>query len=119
MTKQPYQAIKEAVDKTASAAAIASAKSDLLSRLRRTFRGFDVRDDSDENVLVSRYLGEWEVPDGEEDDGDYDWMVPTQKSSEMIKQIVAEVEKAYPVKIQPQVEEKSYIDFVITARDKP
>src|SRR5262245_1872978 len=36
-----------------------------------------------------RYFGDWEVPRDEEDDGDYDWKVPTAATRRMLDALVA------------------------------
>lgn len=63
---------------------------------------FDVRD-----------WGDWEVPEGEEDDGDYDWKVMTKKSREYLTDIIRAVEKRHPkVKLSYSPEEKNWIRII-------
>lgn len=44
----------------------------------------------------ARYVGDWEVPADEEDDGDYDWKVPTVATRKRLDEIVAMVNKRNP-----------------------
>jgi hypothetical protein len=42
------------------------------------------------HAFSARYVGDWEVPSDEEDDGDYDWMVPTAASVKRLNAIAKE-----------------------------
>lgn len=66
-----------------------------------------------EVVCAVRDFGDWVVPDDEEDDGDYDWEVPTDATMEIIQKIKTPIEQRFSVKIQPSVEEKNWIYFYI------
>lgn len=60
-----------------------------------------------------RDFGNWVVPDDVEDDGDYDWEIPTDETLQIVDRIKNTVEQEYNVKITPSVEEKNWIDFYI------
>lgn len=64
-----------------------------------------------------RYWGDWQVPEGEDDDGDYDWKEPTPASSARGKALVAEVQKQFPnVELSASAGEKEWINFTATPR---
>ncbi|QIG71397.1 hypothetical protein EVB32_289 [Rhizobium phage RHph_TM39] len=64
-----------------------------------------------------RYWGSWEVPDGEDDDGDYDFEVLTSKSSKSLQNIVEPIIKKYPsLDIYYQTGEKNYITVHATVK---
>lgn len=57
-----------------------------------------------------RDFGKWEVPADAEDDGDYDWQVPTAETGARAAQIVAEVQARHPgLKLSFAVEEKNWL----------
>jgi hypothetical protein len=56
----------------------------------------------------ARYVGDWEVPADEEDDGDYDWKVPTAASRKMLD----EMTKSFGCTWQNEGE-KCWINFFI------
>lgn len=57
-----------------------------------------------------RDWGQWQVPEGEEDDGDYDWEEMTPKSSAALKALVDGVAKQFPgFTFSPQTGEKNYL----------
>jgi hypothetical protein len=68
--------------------------------MKNADRRCDVCDDIDEfNGWYTgdvRYWGTWVVPDGEEDDGDYDWKVPTDDTSRKIDAIIKTIQAQYP-----------------------
>lgn len=45
--------------------------------------------------VSARYWGKWEVPEGEEDDGDYDWEVLTKKSRDELRKFMDSLSKKY------------------------
>ena len=47
----------------------------------------------DKDSLSVRYWGKWEMPEGEEDDGDYDWEVLSKSSQAQLKSVVTKFEK--------------------------
>jgi len=47
-------------------------------------------------MLHVRYFGAWEVPEDAEDDGDYDWKVPTADTRRRLDSLVAEYRKQIP-----------------------
>ena len=63
--------------------------------------GFDVE---------SRYWGKWEMPEGEDDDEDYDWEVPTKETSLKMKTFVDSLSAKYKgFKIHWTTSEKNWI----------
>lgn len=67
----------------------------------------------DDECVSVRYWGEWEVPEGEEDDGDYDWEVLSDKSSKELDSILPKIEADLPEgwKLRVQTGEKNWIYF--------
>jgi hypothetical protein len=64
-----------------------------------------------------RYWGDergyWQVPAGEEDDGDYDWKELTPEAKQHAATIIAEVQQRFPnIDLSYSVEEKYWIWFV-------
>lgn len=97
-------------------------KKELLSDLKNTLvraqpagagriTSGDIQQESDR--LGIRYWGKWEIPKGEEDDGDYDWEVLSDASTKQLKSIIADFEKANNCKVLYQMSEKNWIDFSI------
>lgn len=72
--------------------------------LRKEDDGFSVRD-----------WGTWEVPEGEEDDGDYDWEVLTRDSQKKLKVIFDQLDATIPPgwKLDYQISEKNWIYFTV------
>lgn len=58
-----------------------------------------------------RHWGQWNVPDDEEDDGDYDWKELDKKSSTSLDKKVKEFAKLNKVKIEWKTGEKEYISL--------
>lgn len=59
-----------------------------------------------------RYFGDWMVPEDEEDDGDYDWKVPTPSSRRMLDKLVDTFSKKFGVKLVWENEgEKCWLRF--------
>lgn len=57
-----------------------------------------------------RYWGDWEMPEGEEDDGDYDWEVMTKKSFKEADALIKKLQQEYPeFNIRFSTEEKNWI----------
>lgn len=79
---------------------------ELISSLRTTFGRLTLGDQHDATMIDVRYLGAWEVPAGEEDDGDYDWKVPTAETHKALDAICSRLGYTY------SVEEKEWITFV-------
>ena len=67
----------------------------------------DIQEEDD--TLNIRYWGKWEIPEGEEDDGDYDWEVLSDTSSKKLKDIITSFEKANHCKVFCQTSEKNWI----------
>lgn len=61
-----------------------------------------------------RDWGNWEVPEGEEDDGDYDWEVPTEKTAKAADALIKELNAKFPnFVIKHRFGEKNYINVDI------
>ncbi len=61
-----------------------------------------------------RYWGDWEVPADEEDDGDYDWKVPTAATKKKLDEIVRTYSNRFGVKVTWFNEgEKNWLGFEI------
>jgi hypothetical protein len=61
-----------------------------------------------------RYLGDWEVPADEEDDGDYDWKVPTAASRKKLDEMCKTYSLRFGVTVSWHNEgEKEWIGFEI------
>lgn len=71
----------------------------------------DIQEDS--NSLGIRYWGQWEVPQDEEDDGDYDWQVLSVASSRKLNEIIMSFEKQHKCKVICQTSEKNWIECKI------
>lgn len=71
----------------------------------------DIQEEDDS--LSIRYWGKWEIPEGEEDDGDYDWEVLSDASSKKLKEIIDSFEKTNKCKVRVQTSEKNWIEFNI------
>lgn len=57
-----------------------------------------------------RGWGNWVVPDDAEDDGDYDWEEPTQKTIEQSRAIVMKIASRHPdVTLELETSEKNWI----------
>ena len=63
-----------------------------------------------------RYLGNWEVPADVEDDGDYDWMVPTAATVKNLDKLVEKYHSAHVQINWVSQGEKCWLTF--TARSK-
>jgi len=68
----------------------------VLEAIRREIlneRGVDVEEinshEPAEWGFSFRYFGTWEMPEGEEDDGDYDWKIPTAATRARLETICA------------------------------
>lgn len=61
-----------------------------------------------------RDWGDWQVPAGEEDDGDYDWQEPTPATRVKLESHFKELQAKYPdTKIRYSFEEKNYIGVTV------
>lgn len=84
--------------------------------------GYGYRTDSVEKQGNSfscgiRDWGVWVMPDDEDDDGDYDWQVLSDKSKAAMKQIVDAMSARYPkIKFTWQTEEKNWIMMFTRAK---
>lgn len=66
-------------------------------------------------IASIRYWGMWEMPEGEEDDGDYDWEVLSEESYKSAKNIIDTASKKYPeLKIVFGTEEKNWISIQVS-----
>lgn len=81
-------------------------------------RGVDLRKEDD--GFQVRYWGDWVMPEGEEDDGDYDWEVLSHKSSKDLGKIVDEMNRniAQGWMLRAQVGEKNWITFTVEKKKK-
>lgn len=65
-------------------------------------------------AVSCRYWGKWVVPDGEEDDGDYDWEVLDTKSSKTLHDFIKGLPKKHKgLKFRASVDEKNWITIII------
>lgn len=80
---------------------------DLINALRSTFARFTIGDESSETSIHFRYLGSWVMPEDENDDGDYDWKVPTKATADRIAKIADEFGYTWTY------EEKEWIVFTM------
>ena len=88
-----------------------AAKSAITSSYGR-YDTHDVQDEGDRFACGIRDWGVWEMPEGEEDDGDYDWEVLSSKSAQQMQAIVKQISAKHPdVKITWTTEEKNWIMF--------
>ena len=68
-------------------------------------------------MIEFRHWGTWEVPADEEDDGDYDWEVPTDATGRAAEKIIADQRKKFPkFTIEFSFEEKNWM--IITVAPK-
>ena len=59
-----------------------------------------------------RYFGDWINPPDAEDDEDYDWQIPTEKTLERANAILARVAARYPdLRLFISVGEKNWLDL--------
>lgn len=66
------------------------------------------------STISSRHWGEWDLPEGEEDEEDYDWEILTRESSNKLKKFIDELNKKHrKYKFQHRVEEKNYVEIDI------
>jgi len=98
--------ITEAIDKKLL---ISKLERELRASSRLTERDVQREDES----LDVRHWGQWEVPEDEEDDGDYDWEVLTQASAKKLKDLITKFEKENKCKVNVQTSEKNWIAFSI------
>lgn len=99
---------------------MSAAMSALLTALKSTGGyGFDVDGPYSEDsraYMSVRHWGQWENPQGEEDEEDYDWQVMTDDSSHQLEGIIANVGVKYPnVKMECQGSEKQWLEFIATS----
>ena len=67
----------------------------------------------DDETLEIRYWGHWEIPEDEEDDGDYDWEVLSQDSAKKLNDLIKKFEKENKCHIDYHTSEKNWILFRI------
>lgn len=69
--------------------------------------------------VEARHWGQWQVPPGEEDDGDYDWEELTPDSSKKLKTFVDGLNKKHKdLNITASVGEKNWIVIHIATKKK-
>lgn len=93
-------------------------KLELLHKLEAILKGAERVSISDiqykKDELMIRHWGQWELPDDEEeDDGDYDWEVLSEKSSKKLTEIITKFEKENNCKIVSDSSEKNWLYFKI------
>ena len=85
-------------------------------------RGVDVRSEDVKHwhnpkllsVIAARHWGKWSVPDGEDDDIDYDWEVLDKSSASMLNSFLKQLGTKYPkYSLKFGVEEKNWINVLI------
>ncbi len=89
-----------------------NALKDALKRHPKRGYGYDVTHEfTKEGATVEvRDWGNWQVPEGEEDDGDYDWEEMTPASMKDLSAIMDKLEKEFPmVDFSPQTGEKNWL----------
>lgn len=86
-------------------------KVQIAAELRVRLYDLELYDDE----IGVRHWGNWEVPEGEEDDGDYDWEVMTPQSEAKLKEIMIKLNASMPKgwKLTYSVGEKNWIYFHI------
>jgi hypothetical protein len=117
--------VKSPISKIDKPVNIESALRELLNTVKsihsnRKWGNYDARgpeQEGDRWVAEIRYWGNWQVPDGEDDDGDYDWEELTGESAMKLQQIIDEYSKRYPsVKFYWQTGEKNWIYLYARAK---
>lgn len=82
-----------------------------------TVRNEDPKDFHDAKVVLAvgaRYWGKWHVPEGEEDDGDYDWEVLDPSSGSLLRSFLKQLETKHPkYSISFGTEEKNWIIVLV------
>lgn len=103
------------MDTTATRRQLETLKADILRNERGTEAGDEIREHDGELLLSIRYFGDWEVPEDAEDDGDYDWKVPTRGTRARLDSLVAEYGKRIPGLAWHNEGEKCWIAFTAPA----
>jgi len=92
-----------------------------LTKRWTIFRSSSAKEMGHDNPLTVcfevRDWGDWEVPPGEEDDGDYDWQQMTQETSNQLRTIITAARAKYPdFNIGVQSGEKNWIYIDVTPK---
>jgi len=91
----------------------------------RKGRGMDIRIEEDPSnfgrkcvlAMSCRYWGQWEIPDGEEDDGDYDWEVLTSKSRKELYDFTQSMSKKHKnLLFEAGAEEKNWLNVIVMVK---
>lgn len=68
-------------------------------------------------MFAFRDFGSWEMPEGEEDDGDYDWEVMTSATAKVIQAVITQLASKYPgFKFDWQTGEKNWFYVTVAQR---
>jgi hypothetical protein len=93
-----------------------------LMKGQRRFRSHDNEPQwIDQRTMMAeiRDWGEWVVPEGEIDDGDYDWNVLSEGSERKLKEILDHYSQKYPdISFSAQQEEKNWLSLFARSGDK-
>lgn len=101
---------------------IGGAADELYTRLKNSKEGrmadwVQPNGDTARVEFECRYFGKWVVPDGEVDDGDYDWEVPTPETMKAVEEKMDLVRQLYPkFKFKVETSEKNWLLFTITPK---
>ena len=117
--QENFMKIQELLEAKKNAVEILQLSMELQNELKRMPEGkwADIREPEmmGKRLMADiRYWGEWEMPEGEEDDGDYDWKRLSRKSSQAFDKKVKEFEKEHKVKVDWETSEKEFISFFIS-----
>ncbi len=87
--------------------------------LKNKFRGIEIVYDSDNQFSAEvRNWGTWKLPDGCEDEDDYDWEILTDEYKNKLDLILKNLKDYYPnFNIDGNVEEKNWICFTVESKD--
>jgi hypothetical protein len=91
----------------------------IIKNSREVSRGamFEPPEGNDDQYTFSiRNWGKWEMPDGEEDDGDYDWEVLSDASAKKMKEYLDMCATHYPFKYTFRTQEKNWIDVIVSKK---
>jgi hypothetical protein len=102
------------MDTTTTRRNLESLKAQILRNERGT-EAQDIREERGELILSVRYFGNWEVPEDAEDDGDYDWKIPTTDTRRRLDSLVAAFQKQIPGLTWQNEGEKCWIAFIAPA----
>lgn len=118
----PVKSFTQYISETAKAPDLQTIANEILS----SFKAVDRVDSSDIQIhkngdksidVMIRYWGKWEMPPGEEDDGDYDWEVLSDESGKKADTIVKAAQaKHADLKIYWTTSEKNWLEIQISKK---